>query len=123
MVEARKINTTLAKTAKPAPAAAAKPAQGRQGAAAAASGGAAARSTSMSRVKGAQRDNYECPVCLRLCAQPVITPCKHMLCFDCNKELIKKGMTCPMCRAHFDKLFIPQVDRELQEEIAAAMGK
>ena len=27
-----------------------------------------------------------------------------------------------MCRAHFDKLFVPQVDIELQREIAAAMG-
>ena len=32
-------------------------------------------------------------------------------------------MTCPMCRAHFDKLFVPQVDIELQREIAAAMGQ
>ena len=32
-------------------------------------------------------------------------------------------MACPMCRAHFDKHFIPQIDRDLQEEIAAAMGQ
>ena len=32
-------------------------------------------------------------------------------------------MTCPMCRAHFDKLFIPQIDKDLQAEIAEAMGR
>ena len=31
-------------------------------------------------------------------------------------------MTCPMCRAHFDRKFIPQVDKDLQLEIAQAMG-
>lgn len=31
-------------------------------------------------------------------------------------------MTCPMCRAHFDKLFVPQIDTELQDQIAAEMG-
>merc|ERR1712038_740818 len=39
-----------------------------------------------SRIKGAQRDDYECPVCLELCAQPVMTPCKHMMCFQCHKR-------------------------------------
>jgi len=32
-------------------------------------------------------------------------------------------MTCPMCRAHFDKLFVPVVDHELQAQIAFEMGK
>ena len=67
------------------------------------------------RVLGAGRDNYECPVCLELCAQPVLTPCKHFMCFQCNKRVVAAGMTCPMCRAHFDKLFVPQVDTVLQE--------
>jgi len=35
---------------------------------------------------------------------------------------VEAGMTCPMCRTHFDKLFVPQVDKDLQMEIAAAMG-
>ena len=82
----------------------------------------ASRSLSGNRVSGAQRDNYECPVCLELCAQPVLTPCKHMMCFNCQKKLAQAGMTCPMCRAHFDKLFVPQVDADLQREIAEAMG-
>ena len=27
------------------------------------------------------------------------------------------GMTCPLCRIHFDKLFVPVIDKELQEAI------
>ena len=88
-------------------------------AAASATRGAAATGK---RVVGSTRDDYECPVCLELCAQPVVTPCKHFMCFQCHKRVVEAGMTCPMCRAHFDKLFIPQIDRELQDEIAAAMG-
>ena len=84
--------------------------------------GAAASTNLSTRVKGAQRDDYECPICLRLCAQPVLTPCKHFMCFQCSKRVIGAGMTCPMCRAHFDKLFVPSVDKQLQRQIAAAMG-
>ena len=32
-------------------------------------------------------------------------------------------MTCPLCRAHFDKLFVPVVDKVLQQKIQAQMGK
>ena len=32
------------------------------------------------------------------------------------------GMTCPLCRAHFDKLFIPAVDKDFQKRIAKEMG-
>ena len=31
-------------------------------------------------------------------------------------------MTCPMCRSHFDKLFVPEVDKDLQDMIALEMG-
>ena len=27
------------------------------------------------------------------------------------------GMVCPMCRAHFDKLFVPLIDKEMQKKI------
>ena len=76
----------------------------------AAAGGAAA--SGGNRVKQ-QTENYECPVCLELCADPVLTPCKHFMCFACSKAVIKSGMTCPMCRAHFDRNFIPSVDKTL----------
>ena len=74
-------------------------------------GGAAA--SGGPRVLGVGRDDYECPVCLELCAQPVLTPCKHFMCFQCNKRVVAAGMTCPMCRSHFDKNFIPCIDTEL----------
>ncbi len=27
------------------------------------------------------------------------------------------GMVCPLCRAHFDKLFVPVIDRDMQKKI------
>ena len=104
------ISSTAAKVT-PGARAASKPA----GASAAPKAAAAACTahTNLSRVKGAQRDNYECPVCLELCAQPILTPCKHFMCFQCNKRVVAAGMTCPMCRAHFDKLFVPTIDTGL----------
>ena len=115
----------ISSTAKVTPGAS-KPAAPKGAAAAAVPKGAAAATPAhthiSSRVKGAQRDNYECPVCLELCAQPILTPCKHFMCFQCNKRVVAAGMTCPMCRAHFDKLFVPQIDTQLQRQIAAAMG-
>ena len=65
------------------------------------------------KVLGAQRDDYECPVCLELCAQPALTPCKHFMCLACFKKVTEHGIPCPMCRAIFDKHFVPQVDIEL----------
>jgi transcription initiation factor IIF auxiliary subunit len=32
-------------------------------------------------------------------------------------------MTCPMCRAHFDKNFLPSIDKGLQEEIKEQLGE
>ena len=74
------------------------------------------------KMVGSNRDDYECPVCLELCAQPVLTPCKHFMCFQCHKRCVEMGMTCPMCRSHFDNHFVPQVDADLQQEIAEKMG-
>ena len=74
-------------------------------------GAAAASKTSGSKILG-KVDDYECPVCLELCAQPVITPCKHYMCYACSKRVVQQGMTCPMCRAHFDRNFVPMIDKE-----------
>ena len=109
-------STALKKTGATVISSAAKVTPGASKPAAAAPKGAAAAApthTHISKVKGAQRDNYECPVCLELCAQPILTPCKHFMCFQCNKRVVAAGMTCPMCRAHFDKLFVPQIDTQL----------
>ena len=46
-----------------------------------------------------------------------------MMCFQCQKKVAELGHSCPMCRAHFDKKFVPQIDKDLQLEIAEAMGK
>ena len=47
---------------------------------------------------GKTMDDYECPICLEFCTQPVITPCKHFFCHKCAKSVANMGMTCPLCR-------------------------
>ena len=69
------------------------------------------------------KEDYECPVCMEFCAQPVVTPCKHFFCLPCQKNLMNKGMTCPLCRSVFDKLFVPVVDHDLQAKIAIQFEK
>ena len=32
------------------------------------------------------------------------------------------GMCCPLCRRNFDKLFVPRVDKDLQNEIIINAG-
>ena len=125
MVEARPTKKKVTNAATPVAATGRGAGRGAAATTTAASGRGAARGTAAtttaasgsgagSRMIGAQRDDCECPVCLELCAQPVLTPCKHFMCFQCHKRVVEAGMTCPMCRAHFDKLFIPQIDVELQ---------
>ena len=62
--------------------------------------------------RGSMRDDYECPICLCFTAEPVVTPCKHLFCFQCSKQMTQMGSTCPLCRANFDKLFVPVVNKE-----------
>ena len=57
--------------------------------------------------------DYECPIDYELCAQPVVLPCKHTVCLDCSRKIIELGLTCPLCRAHFDKLFVPAIDKDV----------
>ena len=35
--------------------------------------------------QSAKECNYECPVCLEFCAEPVKTPCGHFMCLQCQK--------------------------------------
>jgi len=38
-----------------------------------------------------EKIDYECPVCMELCAEPVKTPCQHLFCLSCQKQLMKIG--------------------------------
>ena len=63
--------------------------------------------------------DFECPICMTLLAEPVKLPCNHIFCLVCQKKVMKNGNSCPMCRQTFDKLFVPQVDKQMQSEISA----
>jgi hypothetical protein len=71
---------------------------------------------------GKTMDDYECPICLEFCTQPILTPCKHFFCHKCAKTVQNMGMTCPLCRRQFDKFFVPKVDKDLQAEIEKAFS-
>ena len=64
------------------------------------------------------RDQYECPVCLEICAEPVASECVHYFCYACQKKILATPQhNCPICRETFDKNIKPQIDRNLQLEI------
>lgn len=63
------------------------------------------------------KSDYECPICLDLIAEPVRTPCNHLFCLSCQKQVIKLNSVCPMCRRQFDREFVPIVDQRTQEDI------
>lgn len=60
------------------------------------------------------KEDFECPVCMELIAEPVKTPCQHLFCLSCQKQLMKLNSTCPLCRKVFDAQFIPMIDKSLQ---------
>ena len=63
--------------------------------------------------------SWYCPIWFELMAEPVTTPCQHSFWFIwfCDK-LEKNSFTWPTCRASFEELYVPDVDKELQSEIA-----
>ena len=83
----------------------------------------AAAPKSTRRVWSCQQEDYCCPVCLELCAQPVLLPCKHFLCYQCNLKIIEAGRYCPICRAQFPENFVQKIDWSLQNELIAAAGE
>ena len=59
-------------------------------------------------------DNWECPVCLEICVEPVKTPCNHYFCMTCQKEILsRENIACPLCRKDFDTKYEPSIDKEL----------
>jgi hypothetical protein len=46
---------------------------------------------------GSVDKDLECPVCLLVMRQPLLTPCGHLLCTACADQLARDGeMKCPM---------------------------
>jgi SWI/SNF-related matrix-associated actin-dependent regulator of chromatin subfamily A3 len=65
----------------------------------------------------------ECPICLDVLKEPVITKCAHAFCSPCLERVIETQHKCPMCRAPLESLASTTVTpaREVsltQEQIA-----
>lgn len=60
----------------------------------------------------------ECPVCMDILKDPVITHCKHFFCRGCISKVIDIQQKCPMCRAELseDKLVEPAPEQLAEEE-------
>ena len=67
--------------------------------------------------RGGRDYEFDCPICFELCVQPVLTPCNHFFCFQCEKEMLEKRFCCPLCRKKFEMCFVPVVDKTLQDKI------
>jgi len=51
-------------------------------------------------VSNADAEEVECPVCVSLLCEPVLTPCKHRFCRNClAKSQRFQGPACPICRS------------------------
>ena len=65
-------------------------------------------------------DTFDCPVCFGVMAEPVVTPCQHRFCYICiSQTLERNNFACPMCRAPFEEQYIPDIDQQFQEKVAA----
>jgi len=61
----------------------------------------------------------ECPVCMEVLKDPVITHCKHFFCRGCISKVIEIQQKCPMCRAELseDKLVEPAPEHSAEEAL------
>ena len=62
----------------------------------------------------------DCPICMDVLKDPVITACTHTFCFGCIEKTINLQHKCPMCRAQLDspeKVVHPAVEASEAPEI------
>eukprot|EP00466_Bigelowiella_natans_P003262 jgi/Bigna1/86790/estExt_fgenesh1_pg.C_130250 len=69
-----------------------------------------------------QTMDYSCPICFETMAYPIKTPCGHIFCLSCMKDMAKrpKFYKCPTCTRDL-KSFKPQrngVDKDLSKHFA-----
>jgi DNA repair protein RAD5 len=77
----------------------------------------------------------ECPICLEVSDLPTVTPCLHLFCNGCIREIAQQGRgTCPLCRMQFAEGDLMDVfpstasstdplSAELDPEVAAVLTK
>lgn len=52
-----------------------------------------------------ENSEYQCRICNKLAARPVITLCGHMFCWDCIDRVLTQdnSSSCPVCRSGVSK--------------------
>ena len=64
-------------------------------------------------------NTYYCPLWYEIMAEPVTTPCLHSFWYLCFWDrLLKNGFWWPIWRVSFEELYIPEIDKNLQTEVA-----
>ena len=58
-------------------------------------------------------DSYNCPICYNLSAEPVVTPCNHIICYRCILTLIRVKNACPICRQPFVDQYVPKINENM----------
>ncbi|KAG9196613.1 SWI/SNF-related matrix-associated actin-dependent regulator of chromatin subfamily A3 [Alternaria panax] len=61
----------------------------------------------------------DCPICLDVYKEPVITKCAHIFCTPCLERVIETQHKCPMCRAELESLVGTTVKPVKETSLAA----
>src|SRR5205085_2312047 len=63
-------------------------------------------------------ENFQCPCCMEVVHDPVITPCNHNSCMSCLKRSFKaKTFACPTCRYDLGESFAMVVNEQLKNAL------
>jgi hypothetical protein len=54
-----------------------------------------------------EKSDLSCPVCFQFIAEPTVTPCAHLFCIDCIRNVMGMKNSCPLCRSTFPEDFTP----------------
>lgn len=66
----------------------------------------------------AKSGHPECPICLEVSDLPTVTPCFHLYCGGCIREIAQQGRgVCPLCRKPFSETDLMDVFEKNEEPI------
>lgn len=65
-------------------------------------------------------ESFECPVCLDVVEDPIITKCVHIMCRLCANQQIGRNKNCPLCKTQLSMQDVTTVPRESKFSIDLA---
>jgi len=105
------------------------PAPARSNASSAAKAGVGKMKHAVAEEEAFNADEEECPICLELIEEPLQTPCRHIFCGDCIRNLLQSAQNdekCPICRkkCKAKQLKIPpQMKKDEEKKVLAPKKK